>query len=209
MEKTTLIFVRHGETEWNVQGKWQGHLDSPLTEKGLKQTFAMGQRFRNIHCDQLYSSDLSRAYQTAKPISEVTGQHIITSPDLREKNLGIFEGLTNETMKLRYPEEYEQFHKFNPDFAVPGSESIQEFYDRSVATIRNLAEKHLHQTTVMVTHGGFLANLFRFIFNLPIEIPRRFAIPNTSLNTISYSAGFWRMESWGDVAHLEGLSSPV
>ncbi len=204
MKKTKLIFVRHGETEWNVLGKFQGFQDSPLTETGLQQTLAVGKRFKKIECDHLYSSDLGRAYQTAQPISEATGQAIITDPALREKNLGIFEGLTSETLLERYPEEYERFQKLEPDYAVPGSESAQQFYERSITAFQNLADSHPEQTIVVVTHGGCLGNLFRFLFNLPFEIPRRFAVPNTSLNTVTYREGFWRLESWGDVAHLEG-----
>jgi probable phosphoglycerate mutase len=205
MMKTKLILVRHGETEWNVQRKWQGHLDSPLSATGRQQTLALGSRFRNIACTHLYSSDLGRAYQTAQPISEATGLPINTDPALRERSLGIFEGSTSEAMQARYPEEHKRFLEAEADYAVPGAESLQQFYERSITAFQDLAGRHLGQTIVVVTHGGCLVNLFRFLFNLPIEVPRRFAVINTSLSTVTCEEGFWQLETWGDVAHLETL----
>ena len=203
MKSTKLIFVRHGQTEWNVQEKWQGHQDSPLTEMGCQQAMAVGKRLQNKTFTHLYSSDLGRAYQTATAIAEVTGHTIVTESFLREKNLGIFEGLTSETLVERYPEEYEQFRTLDPDYALPQGESIRQFYDRSVKGFEALATRHPQQTIVVVTHGGILGNLFRYIFDLPFAIPRRVVIENTSLNTVSYHEGQWKLHTWGDIAHLE------
>jgi len=89
-----LVIVRHGETEWNVQHKVMGQLDSPLTSKGIRQAKAIGDRLRRLKFTSLYSSDLGRAVQTANIIAEICEKKIIFDAELREWNMGIFEGLT-------------------------------------------------------------------------------------------------------------------
>ena len=88
-----MILIRHGETEWNVAKRFQGHKDSDLTENGKQQVEALGTRFQDEELDQLYSSDLLRTQKTAKPVSLGTGCQVELDVRLREKNLGIFEGL--------------------------------------------------------------------------------------------------------------------
>src|SRR5215217_4614172 len=96
MQRTQLIIVRHGQTEWNIRGIRQGFLDSPLTTKGLAQAKALGQRLGREKFTALYSSDLGRALQTAQEIANVTGHEIVTDARLRERHLGIFQGLNGE-----------------------------------------------------------------------------------------------------------------
>lgn len=203
MEATKLIFIRHGETEWNAQERWQGFQDTPLTANGRQQAKTLGKRMGKVPFDHLYSSDLGRAVQTAQPIAEATGHSIVKETFLREKNLGIFEGLTRSELLERFPEIYQQFQKFEPDFVVPEGESIQQFFDRCVAGFEVLVNRHPGETLVVVAHGGVLANLFRFIFDLAFVVPSPFEVKNTSINTVSFQEGHWKMHSWGDIAHLE------
>ena len=204
---TRFIFVRHGQTEWNAREIWQGHQDSPLTQRGHQQIAALGTRMKTTEFDCLYSSDLGRAWQTAQSIAKATGHSIAGEFFLREKNLGIFEGHDTERLLELYPAEYEQFHTFDPDYVIPHGESIRQFFNRSVAGFETLAERHPQQTVVVVSHGGVLANLFRYIFELPLKMRQRIDIKNTSLNAVSHLEGNWRLHFWGDIAHLEGLSS--
>lgn len=203
METTKLIFIRHGETEWNTQARWQGYQDSPLTETGKHQVKALGKRMGKVKFDRLYSSDLGRAYNTARPIAEATGHTIVTETFLREKNLGIFEGLTRRELSERYPEVYGEFQKFAEDFVVPKGESIGQFFDRCATGFETLAQRHPGEIIVVVAHGGVLANLFRFIFDLPFETRVHFEVKNTSINTVSFEDNHWQLHSWGDIAHLE------
>lgn len=204
---TRLIFIRHGQTEWNAQEIWQGHRDSPLTERGRHEIAALGNRMKTMEFDHLYSSDLGRAWQTAQSIAQSTGHSISTESFLREKNLGIFEGLKTTQLLEHYPAEFEQFQSFDPDFVIPNGESIRQFFKRSVAGFETLADRHPQQTLVVVSHGGVLSNLFRYIFELPFKMRQRIDIRNTSLNAVSYLEGNWRLHFWGDVSHLEGRSS--
>ena len=101
---TRLLVVRHGETVWNKQLRFQGHGDSHLTESGRAQARALGQRLKNIPFDELIASDLGRTKETAALIAAATGHEIQTDSRLRERNYGVLEGLTFSEIKSRYPE---------------------------------------------------------------------------------------------------------
>ena len=102
MNRTQIIIVRHGQTEWNIRGIRQGYLDSPLTGRGMAQAKALAQRLAREKFTALYSSDLGRAVQTAQEIANVTGHAIVTDARLRERHLGIFQGLNAEEINAKY-----------------------------------------------------------------------------------------------------------
>ena len=202
MDRTQVIIVRHGQTQWNIKGVRQGHLDSPLTEKGLAQAEALGERLAREKFSVLYSSDLGRAVQTARMISRTTGHAIVTDVRLRERHLGIFQGLDAEEIKERYPEEYRLHRTLGPDYVIPGGESMHQQVARNVACLNEVAEKHAGETIAVVSHGGVLSGLFRHIFSIPFQAPRRFEFVNASLNLFTYEEGHWMLRTWGDVSHL-------
>ena len=203
MERTQVIIVRHGETLWNIKGIRQGHLDSPLTESGKAQAKALGARLKREKFSALYSSDLGRAVETAQRITALTGHEIVTDLKLRERHLGIFQGLTADEMKQRYPEEYRLNRSLSPNYVIPGGESIVQQVARNIAYLNEIAEKHRGETIVVVTHGGVLSGLFRHTFSIPFGAPRRFEFVNAGLNTFVYQGGDWFLQTWGDVSHLE------
>ena len=203
MERTQVIIVRHGETLWNIKGIRQGHLDSPLTESGTAQAKALGERLKREKFTALYSSDLDRAVETAQRITALTGHEIVTDLRLRERHLGIFQGLTADEMKQRYPEEYRLNRSLSPNYVIPGGESIVQQVARNIAYLNEIAEKHRGETIVVVTHGGVLSGLFRHTFSIPFGAPRRFEFVNAGLNTFVYQGGDWFLQTWGDVSHLE------
>lgn len=202
MNRTHLIIVRHGQTQWNLQLIRQGHLDSPLTEKGIDQAKALGERLKRETFTALYSSDLGRALQTAQMIADATGRTIVTDPRLRERHLGIFQGLNGDQLREKYPEEYRMHRTSGPSYVIPGGESVQQQVARNVAYLNEIAEKHLGETIVVVTHGGVLSGFFRHALSIPLQAPRRFEFTNASLNVFSYEAGNWMLRTWGDVSHL-------
>jgi probable phosphoglycerate mutase len=202
MDRTQLIIVRHGQTEWNLKLIRQGHLDSPLTEKGVIQAKALAERLSRETFSALYSSDLGRAVQTAQTIADATGRRIVTDPRLRERHLGIFQGFTGDELKEKYPEEYRLHRTIGPSYVIPGGESVEQQVVRNVAYLREIAEKHLGETVVVVTHGGVLSGFFRHALSIPLAAPRRFEFMNASLNVFAYEAGNWMLRTWGDVSHL-------
>lgn len=204
MQRTHVIVVRHGETEWNNEKRWQGHLDSPLTSKGLAQARALAGRLAHQRFNVLYSSDLGRAYRTAQIISAATGHSVAPDARLRERHLGIFQGLTSEEIRQGHAEEYERHRARDPDHVLPGGESLSQQVERNVACFEELAQKHLGESIVVVTHGGVLSGLFRHVLSIPLEAPRRFEFPNSSLNVFIFREGYWTLQTWGDVGHLDG-----
>jgi probable phosphoglycerate mutase len=199
---TRFIVIRHGETHWNREGRIQGHLDSALTEEGSGQAEAVAERLAKQNVDVLYSSDLGRARQTARRIAERCGLDILTDRRLREKNLGVFQGLTATDMKAQFPVEYARYLSREPSFVIPGGESARQFFDRTVSCFEDLASRTSGGTVVVVTHGGVLGCLYRHVGRMPLDAARDFSLLNASFNAFRYDSGTWTKEVWGDVSHL-------
>ena len=202
MERTQVIIVRHGQTQWNLKLIRQGHLDSPLTEKGIAQAQALAQRLAQEEFTALYSSDLGRAVQTAQIIAAVTGHQIVTDTRLRERNLGIFQGLNGDEIKEKFPEEYRFHRSLGPDYVIPRGESVKQQVERNIVCLCEIAAKHAGEAILVVTHGGVLSGLFRHTFSIPFSAARRFEFMNASLNVFNYENGSWFLQTWGDVSHL-------
>jgi probable phosphoglycerate mutase len=202
MPTTDFIVIRHGETAWNAQSRIQGHLDSPLNDEGLAQALMVGERMAHQRFDVLYSSDLGRALQTAQPIADRTGHPVVRNPRLRERHLGVFQGLTSAECERLHPAEYQRFHARDPDHQVPGGESIRQVFERVSGEFTQLAEQHPDAVVVVVTHGGILDALYRFARGMPLDQRREFPIYNASLNFIRRARDTWSVERWGDIGHL-------
>jgi probable phosphoglycerate mutase len=204
MQRTRVIVVRHGETAWNNEKRWQGHLDSPLTAKGLSQAQALARRLSGERFSALYTSDLGRAYQTAQLIAAATGHSVVLDARLRERKLGVFQGLTSEEIRAVHAKEYELYRIRDPNHKLPGGESLRQQVDRNLRCFEELAQRHLGESIVVVTHGGVLSGLFRHVLSIPLQAPRRFAFANSSLNVFIFQKGDWMLQTWGDVSHLDG-----
>lgn len=202
MQPTRLIIIRHGETEWNLEGRIQGHLDSPLTETGRAQAGAIAGRLCEFDVNALYSSDLGRAYSTAQIVSDTTGLGTITDKRLRELNLGKFEGLTEEEVGKRFPEEYRYLKDADPDYIYPEGESKRQFSLRVISCLEELMGKHLGEQIVVITHGGALSRLIRYTLGMPVVGSNEYKKCNAALNVFSYQNKRWQLEIWGDLSHL-------
>ncbi len=200
---THLLAIRHGETEWNSQGRFQGHLNSALNREGRAQAEALGEYLAGERFDLLLSSDLGRALQTASAIAMRTGHEIVVEPRLRERRMGIFQGLTPAEVQARYPEEYARFRTHDPDYIIPDGESTRQLFERSVACFTELATRHAGLTLATVTHGGVLAMLYRHARAMPLEAPRDFSLHNTGVNRFRHRLGAWELQSWGNIGHLD------
>ncbi|MFH2130635.1 MAG: histidine phosphatase family protein [bacterium] len=207
MADTKIIVIRHGETQWNIEGRWQGHEDSPLTKKGLRQAEAVAHSLSDFRISVIYSSDLGRAFHTATIIAETTGKTVIPDVRLRERHLGVFQGLTRPEMREQLPAEFEKYQNSDPDLVIPGGESARQRYDRSILCFNEIAETHLGETIVIVSHGGVINGLFRYVIGLPLEAPRMFKLWNAGINAFSYSNRTWELHTFGDINHLSRLGS--
>jgi len=207
--KTTLLAIRHGETVWNEEKRYQGHGDSPLTETGRNQVAALGRRMKKIRVDALISSDLGRAQETASIVADYTGHPLELDSRLRERNYGVLEGLTVHEIKARHSKILNQLNSDDPDYIIPEGESHRQQYQRNVEFIEELLTKRSGATVAVVAHGGVLDSIFRYIARLPLDQPRCFSTINASLTIIThgsfYGTACWAIETWGDIGHLDGI----
>ncbi len=200
---TRLLLVRHSETQWNREGRYQGQQDSPVTPEGLAQAEAVAGRLRNVRVDALYASDLGRCITTARAIERATGVPLRVEERLRERNHGLFEGLTKAEVKQRYPDAYAEYRgPYGSDYVLPGGESRRQVYDRAVAVMQDLAEGHRGEQIAVVGHAGFFYVFFNFVMHVPIDVRNVFTIRNCSLSMVSLDGTRWRVETLGDVCHL-------
>ena len=202
MNTTTLVLVRHGETAWNVEGRIQGHLDVPLNEIGLAQAAAVGRRFRPERFDAIYSSDLIRAFRTASPIVANPEVDIIRDQRLRERNLGVLQGLTGDEGKRTQPDAWKAFKSREADLPLEGGESLGTFSKRVVGFVESMLDRHAGGRLLVVAHGGALDAAYRHASSMPLAAVRDFPIYNASVNVISHDGRRWKIESWGDISHL-------
>jgi probable phosphoglycerate mutase len=203
MSETTLIVIRHAETVWNREKRMQGTTDTPLSEVGRAQAQALGRRLAADTFGALYTSDLSRARDTARAIAQHTGHEPVMEPRLQERRFGIFEGLLADEIRSRYPGEYARFASRDPDYAVPGGESARDFARRCLGCLAEIAARHRGGRVVVVTHGLVLDALYRAAHDLAHGEPRPVPLINASVNRFGHGETGWRMELWGDISHLD------
>jgi 2,3-bisphosphoglycerate-dependent phosphoglycerate mutase len=207
MEATRILLVRHGETDWNATGRIQGHNDTPLNAAGRQQALRAAQRLALQPVRGLYSSDLARAYETAMIIGEPLGLTVVTSPRLRERRYGAWEGLTAAEIQARYPEQFAMWRARSTDFAPPQGESISQLLTRALAELQTMARRHLSETVVVVTHGGFCYVLIDYILGSVNGDRREFAIGNASIHTLEVTGDRWAVISMNETAHLQGIEA--
>lgn len=204
MPVTRVTLIRHGETQWNREGRVQGHLDIPLSEVGVAQAQAVAERLAAEPFDALFSSDLARAYATAACVARRTGHSIAIDPRLRERHLGMLQAFTWDESARLHPEVYERYHRGESDYVVPGGESARQFFDRVIGALTEIARRLAGRRVVVVTHGGVMDALHRHVTGRGPEGSRLPRLLNASLNEFDYRDDTWSLHAWGDVAHLAG-----
>lgn len=202
---TDFIFIRHGETDWNRQQRFQGQIDVPLNDLGQAQARRLGARMAEEPAEHLICSDLQRAQQTAAPLAAAWQAAPVLLPGLREQCFGVLEGLDVPTIKARHPELWLQWLEHRADFALPGGENLRQFHARVMDAVKHLAEQHPGRRLAVVTHGGVLDMLWRTANGLPLSGLRTCDIPNTGLNHLRWRQGTLDILRWADASHLEGL----
>ncbi len=201
--RTQLVLVRHGVTAWNRDRRFQGQIDTPLSAEGIAQARRTGRRLAAEPVAALYSSDLARAHHTAQAIGAVLGLPVQPEPGLRERAYGVFEGRTHDEIRREHGELYRRWSAREPDFELPGGETLRGFHGRVERTLLQLAARHPGQTVVLVTHGGLLDCAYRIASGLTLDAPRRFELLNASLNRIGWDGARFTLFDWGDVRHLD------
>jgi 2,3-bisphosphoglycerate-dependent phosphoglycerate mutase len=201
---TQVLFIRHGETDWNRIKRIQGHIDIPLSEHGFLQAEQLAARLAHEKIDAVYSSDLQRAMQTARPFADALGLDLNLTEGLRERFYGAFQGLDSDEINEKFPAEYVEWQTRDPGFAPPGEgESQRVFYHRVVHAMEPIIAAHPGGRIACVAHGGVLDCIYRFAMKLQLSEPRDWPLLNCSINIVDYEDGAAaKVVAWGDVAHL-------
>ncbi|RMX04968.1 histidine phosphatase family protein [Corticibacter populi] len=204
---TRLTVIRHGETAWNHAGRVQGHTDIGLNETGRWQAERMARALVGADIDTLYSSDLARTWQTAKPLQAVLAVHLHGEPGLRERCYGALEGLTAAQMREQDPRMATAMRDRDSTYAPRGGESMAAFRVRVLEALQRIAAACRGQHIGLVTHGGVLDILYRHAAGLDLQVARGWPIENTSINRFLWAPHGLTLLSWGDNAHLEGAAT--
>ncbi len=202
---TTVYLTRHGQTQWNVEGRMQGWNDSPLTELGVKQAEWLGERLKGINLDKIYSSSSGRAYKTAEIINENKSVELISHDGLRELKLGKFQGLNQDEIKKMYPEQYYNYWN-KPEIYKPvgDGETIEELIERIDKAIMEIIEENTGKSILIVTHTMPIKALLCSLENIDIgNFWMEPYIKQTSLTTIEFDDKIHKIVQCADISHHE------
>jgi probable phosphoglycerate mutase len=198
-----LFLIRHGETDWNSQGRIQGHTDTPLNARGIAQAQQLATRFAGEPLDALYASPLARARATAEIIAQKIGAQVICDERLKEKGIGALEGLTAEEFKQRHPDLYAAWHHATTRVELPGEESIPVFQQRIQTFLDDVCARHSHDARIaLVTHGGTLGMLIATAAGFDTSKRLPFWFDNASVSVIEIGNARPRLRLLNDRCHL-------
>jgi probable phosphoglycerate mutase len=194
-----LYLIRHGESQYNAEGRIQGQIDIPLSDIGQRQSLAIATAFDQIKLDAVFSSPLKRAAQTASPLADKQGRRIEFLDELKEIHAGIFAGLLWGEIEQKYPEHALPWREQHPDFVIPGGESRRQLMDRGVRGLSAIRERNLEQVAI-VAHGGVLCAALKGLLKIPAEL-NPFNLFNASISRMVWKA---RIQLWtlNEIEHL-------
>ena len=203
-----IYFVRHGQTIWNVEKRFQGLSDSPLTELGITQAKLLGEKLKDIKFDKFYSTSLKRAYDTANYIKGNRKQKVEIFDDFVEISMGDMEGMQHEEFKKLYPEQVKNFffNQLEYDPSSFGGESFLEVRERVIRGLNKFIELNKnYERVLVVSHGATLKTLLHYISGKDISTLSDEVIPkNTSYTIVKYENGKFEIIDFSNTSHLEG-----
>ena len=203
-----IYFVRHGQTIWNVEKRFQGLSDSPLTDLGITQAKLLGEKLKDIKFDKFYSTSLKRANDTANYIKGNREQEVEIFDDFVEISMGDMEGIQQEEFKKLYPEQVKNFffNQLEYDPSSFGGESFLEVRERVAKGLDKFIELNKdYERVLVVSHGATLKTLLHYISGKDISTLSDEVIPkNTSYTIVKYENGKFEITNFSNVSHLEG-----
>lgn len=197
-----LILVRHGETDWNREQRFQGQANQGLNVTGHRQAAALAEGLRAAAADVVVASDLRRAQETAYPIASVFGLSVQLESRVREVAFGAWEGLTYSDVQQQFPGGLSAWQKDALHVAPPRGETLMQVNERVQAALSNLTDQYRHQTVVLITHGGPIRLLLCLVLGLAPQAHWRFALDLASLSVLQLYDEDVMLTSLNDTHHL-------
>jgi len=186
---TTIFLARHGESDWNVEKRFQGHSDRPLTERGRVQAHALADLVGSEKIDAVYTSPLSRARETAEIVAARAGLEAVALPELREVDTGSWSGLSRADVEARFPEGFARWRSGGSGWE--DGESYEEMAERVIGALRKIAEDHPDGRVLVISHGGPIRAIHAAAEGLAIKDYRRLkpVEPNARLSAVAVENG--------------------
>jgi alpha-ribazole phosphatase len=197
-----LFLIRHGQTDWNLNRRFQGQSDVPLNETGRQQANALAKRLSSQTFDAVYSSDLQRATETAKICRSDWQSDLRQDPRLREVNFGDWEGLTYTEIKEKYPDSLATWERDVYSSSPPNGETLADLAQRVQSFLDDLPQKHNDQTILVVAHGGVLQVMICLALKLSPTMYWQFYLSTASLSRISFYPAGAILNLLNDTSHL-------
>jgi alpha-ribazole phosphatase len=202
-----LFLVRHGQTDWNLTRRFQGQSDVPLNQTGIHQAEQVAKRLSAEKIDFIYSSDLSRAFETAQICRSGFQPDIPIQADpcLREVNFGAWEGLTYNAIKEKYPDSLATWERDVYSSSPPNGETLEDLTKRVQSFLDDLLQKHNDQTVLVVAHGGVLQVMICLALKLSPTMYWQFYLSTASLSQISFYPAGAILSLLNDTSHLGNI----
>jgi probable phosphoglycerate mutase len=206
---THVVIIRHGQSQGNAEGRFGGHTDTPLSPRGRKQARATAKALAAENFSAIYSSDLPRAIETASPLAELTGVALQTTDALRERSVGVMEGLTFEEAAEQHPEQYQALLRRDFEHVLAGGESYRQTLDRASRQLDEAIEQHKGGRIAFFAHTGTICILILHLMgalDAPDLKPVWIATANCGLARFDLrDDGFVRVLTINDTRHLTGI----
>lgn len=209
MSSTHVVIIRHGQSQGNAEGRFGGHTDTPLSPRGRRQAEATAKALASEKFTAIYSSDLPRAIETASPLARLTGVKLETTDALRERSVGVMEGLTFEEAAEQHPEQYQALLRRDFEHVLAGGESYRQTLDRASRMLDEAIEQHRGGRIALFAHTGTICILILHLMgalDAPELKPVWIATANCGIARFELRDDeFVRVLSLNDTRHLAGI----
>lgn len=206
---THVVIIRHGQSQGNAEGRFGGHTDTPLSPRGRRQAEATARTLAPEKFDAIYSSDLPRAIETATPLARLTGAPLENTEALRERSVGVMEGLTFEEAAEQHPEQYQALLRRDFEHVLLGGESYRQTLDRASRKLDEVIEQHKGGRIALFAHTGTICILILHVLgalDAPELKPVWIATANCGIARFELrDDGFVRVLVINDTRHLVGI----
>jgi len=200
---TRVYLIRHGESTWNAERRWQGAMDPPLSAAGRAQAALTGAALRHVPFQAVYCSPLQRARDTAAAVAAPHGLTAVPEADLREMAFGAWESLFSEEVEQRFAPVLQEWWQ-RPDLAlIPGAEPLGGARERAVAALRAIIGRHGDASVAVVAHGGVNKLILLTLLDAPLASFWRLAQSNACINVLEFDGDRARVLVVNDTTHLK------
>ena len=204
-----IILVRHGETTWNIAGRYQGQEDTPLSPLGQQQGQRLAQALKDVHLDLCLASPLQRAFITCKYCADLHQLPVMQDERLLEINHGAWEGVLAQDIQAQYPQEYQLWHTQPQLVQMPGGENLEDVRRRVRAAFDAYAERYPGKTLLVAAHDAVNKAIICDLLGLGLEHFWQIKQDNTCINVLEYEQGVWRLVLLNSTQHLGWLFSGI